>query len=533
MSIRRKIYDDEGVDMKVTLSSGDMVLTIGDVELGTFRLEATRHVALPGAGKRDSLTGAKADLPAGWHGFIWSNNQALALGFEFDTRTGYFKVQATVTIDLGAAVLELSGTVESCEESDSEYADWTSSTVGAKFSTKGIPGFDFTMVGEYTAYCNHPVLKDRAYGRYDNNQSPGGVKYKKIEFQGMKIVTIEVTFDNLEEDNEATFDDDHGVLKGKEHLMMDGEDGTAAAAVLGGGKKTARWAKLGLNSEQFHDAMVAKMKDTHGNRLAHHGWSAMAPLGINHLSEMKMNSGGWVMTIYGEIELGPGAIPSVPGMNPQEEGGAGADEPVFKAKATVLGWIAQPVGDDAEGGYNGEGLMMQFNISVFAQIGISPGGGASLAVLTVTVMVTALPAIGWLKSRVAVFSSTFIFVTTALIGPWGPCSCSCVPGVTPSGSFSMGISANFSSSRSPKPSAPDSLMSFESPTSMPMTPASRPGRTSPPPTMKPSRPLPSDESSSSPVSSAVSLNSTSTIMPVSTFAASAPPLACAATLRRR
>ena len=121
---------------KVTLSSGDMVLTIGDVELGTFRLEATRHVALPGAGKRDSLTGVKADLPAGWHGFVWSNNQALALGIEFDTRTGYFKVQATVTIDLGAAVLELSGTVESCEESDSEYADWTSSTVGAKFSTK-------------------------------------------------------------------------------------------------------------------------------------------------------------------------------------------------------------------------------------------------------------------------------------------------------------------------------------------------------------------------------------------------------------
>mmetsp|Transcript_27694 Transcript_27694/g.70074 ORF Transcript_27694/g.70074 Transcript_27694/m.70074 type:complete len:258 (+) Transcript_27694:368-1141(+) len=162
----------------------------------------------------------------------------------------------------------------------------------------------------------------------------------------------------------------------------------------------------------------------------------------------------------------------------------------------------------------------------------SPGGGASLAPRRVTVMVTGWPAMGWLKSKRAVLPSTSMLATTAFIGPLGPCSDSCVPGTEPPGSLSSGISANFSSSRAPKPASPARGMALVSPTAMPTTPASRPGRTSPLPTWKPRRPLPSDSSSTSPVLSLVSLNSTSTSMPGSTLSPSAPPRACAATLRR-
>mmetsp|Transcript_36473 Transcript_36473/g.58809 ORF Transcript_36473/g.58809 Transcript_36473/m.58809 type:complete len:238 (-) Transcript_36473:14-727(-) len=138
-------------------------------------------------------------------------------------------------------------------------------------------------------------------------------------------------------------------------------------------------------------------------------------------------------------------------------------------------------------------------------------------------MVSGIPAMGWLKSRVAVVSE--IPFTIAIIGPLGLCTSSSEPTSTPFGSFSSGTVVVCSSSRSPKPASQSSLMSRVSPTTMPFTPLSRPGSTCWPPHTNPRGPLPSDESTSSPVSLRVSLNSTWTIMPSD---AGRPPAAVAA-----
>mmetsp|Transcript_70376 Transcript_70376/g.113472 ORF Transcript_70376/g.113472 Transcript_70376/m.113472 type:complete len:210 (+) Transcript_70376:57-686(+) len=145
--------------------------------------------------------------------------------------------------------------------------------------------------------------------------------------------------------------------------------------------------------------------------------------------------------------------------------------------------------------------------------------------MTVTVMVSDIPAIGWLKSKVASVSP--IFVTMAFIGPLSLCIPSSAPTSTSSGSLSKANEITISSSRSPK--TPPIGSTFFSPTFMPSTPLSSAGMTCAPPTTKSKGPLPSDESMTLPSESRTISKSISTWPPCRT---PSPPSAPAEACRR-
>mmetsp|Transcript_13921 Transcript_13921/g.37955 ORF Transcript_13921/g.37955 Transcript_13921/m.37955 type:complete len:209 (-) Transcript_13921:58-684(-) len=141
-------------------------------------------------------------------------------------------------------------------------------------------------------------------------------------------------------------------------------------------------------------------------------------------------------------------------------------------------------------------------------------------------MTNGKPAMGWLKSSRA--SVSFTSTTIAAMGPLGPCNSSCAPTSTPSGRRSIGSATTLSSSRSAMPISPCSDNTLVSPTVMPCTPTSKPGKTWPRPQMKSKGCWPSEESRTSPVSSLTSLNSTSTYEPSSAMDGSALPASAAA-----
>ena len=124
---------DDGRDMSVFLSSGVETISIGGVDLGTFTISASRFVSVPTSGSTE-----------GWRGVLTSSNPLLDTMVVFDTRDGSIEVKATLKLDMGPVILELSAAA-SCEAAGTV-------TVGAAVVLKAHPAARLT--GDYVKFCD-------------------------------------------------------------------------------------------------------------------------------------------------------------------------------------------------------------------------------------------------------------------------------------------------------------------------------------------------------------------------------------------
>ena len=122
---------EDGHDMSVFLTSGDETIIVAGIDLGAFTISAKRFAAMPGS-------------EAGWRGVLTSSNPLLDTLVVFDTRDGSVEVKATLKLDMGPVVLELSAAAN-CKSANTV-------TVGAALVLKAYP--EARLTGEYVKFCS-------------------------------------------------------------------------------------------------------------------------------------------------------------------------------------------------------------------------------------------------------------------------------------------------------------------------------------------------------------------------------------------
>ena len=98
----------DGRDMSVYLGSGEETIKIGGIDLGHFTISADRFAALEGDTSAGGVSSGELPVPAGWRGVLTSSNPLLDTMVVFDTRDGSVEVMATLKLDMGPVILELS-----------------------------------------------------------------------------------------------------------------------------------------------------------------------------------------------------------------------------------------------------------------------------------------------------------------------------------------------------------------------------------------------------------------------------------------
>ena len=128
--------DANGMDLSVSLDSGEEEISIGETKIGTFTLVAQRF---------DETSDAKK----GWVGTLVAKNKNIGLNVFFDTRTGDVSIEAVVTIDFGPLEVEISG---KWNKKCAAAMDGASMVFGLSFYMKKFPGGSFK--GTFKRFCN-------------------------------------------------------------------------------------------------------------------------------------------------------------------------------------------------------------------------------------------------------------------------------------------------------------------------------------------------------------------------------------------